>query len=241
MRHATSADALSKAFYLARAVGDFRTTWVSPNVKSITGFAADRFVREPGLWLSRMHEDDIDYAREALVHLVSRGSASVEYRWKFADDVYYWVRNDAVIMQDCGKRRDTIIGSWHLLSASQARHVVGARNGASVAILSSDGTIHYASRHVGRLLGQPPTELVGRRVSDFVHPEDLVRSQRLLAECMRTPGVPLLEEVRYVRRPGGWRRLETVAAHWADVTAPDRLVATLHEVAANGNGSRSER
>ncbi|HEX7395381.1 MAG TPA: PAS domain S-box protein [Anaerolineaceae bacterium] len=77
-----------------------------------------------------------------------------------------------------------------------------------ISILSIDGTIQYINPSPERILGYKMEELKGRKIFDFLHPDDI----NLVAAAL-TPGVPAEEigpslELRVCHKDGSWRTLE---------------------------------
>ena len=70
--------------------------YVSPQIEALFGVPADAFMRDGGLWRSRLVEDDRPRAVAALESVRTRGSMSVEYRIARDHDVR-WLRDTAVI------------------------------------------------------------------------------------------------------------------------------------------------
>ena len=95
------------------------------------------------------------------------------------------------------------------LRASEERFRAMIENSADIiSILSIDGTAQYISPSVEQILGYKIEELIGRKIFDFLHPDDL----NIVVAAM-TPGVPTEEigpslELRLRHKDGSWRILE---------------------------------
>ena len=77
-----------------------------------------------------------------------------------------------------------------------------------ISILSIDGTVQYISPSVERILGYKIEELIGRKIFDFLHPDDIN-----IVVAALTPGTPAEEigpslELRLRHKDGSWRILE---------------------------------
>ncbi len=111
-----------------------------------------------------------------------------------------------------------------------------------LAVVDSDGLVVAANPAWERVLGRPPESLVGTSLWDLIHPEDIERTERMVA-CLREGAVevPPMEN-RYRHADGSWRWLRWssvarrqdgftyVAAH--DVTAERRAIAEAREAVA---------
>ena len=94
-----------------------------------------------------------------------------------------------------------------------------------VARISPEGVFLDASPASVRVLGYAPEELVGRRVAELVHPEDLARVDASASSQ------PRLHVARYRHRDGRWVQLEVALKPMGDPEARvTELVASLRDV-----------
>ena len=112
------------------------------------------------------------------------------------------------------------------------------------ALLDETGTLRSVSESVSVHLGWPARELEGKRLPDFVHPDDLPSIDILLHDLKHDPTLVRSAVVRARHQDGGWRTLETTTSGFnpgvlgnsvfvvnaRDVTARERTEATLREV-----------
>jgi diguanylate cyclase (GGDEF)-like protein/PAS domain S-box-containing protein len=78
-------------------------------------------------------------------------------------------------------------------------------------IIAADSTIRYQSPSVQRVMGYDPMSLIGTKLFDMVHPEDLPRVVNLLSQILDDPVVhPELLEFRWLHRDGTWLHVETL-------------------------------
>jgi diguanylate cyclase (GGDEF)-like protein/PAS domain S-box-containing protein len=99
-----------------------------------------------------------------------------------------------------------------------------------VTVLEPDGTVSYAAPSVSRILHREPSEVEGRRLVEFAHPED---AGALLAFLDRTPtggetGDSL--SLRLRRTDGSWVPVEALGARIPDDDGTDTLVLTSRDV-----------
>ncbi len=83
------------------AIGDPSTCiYISPQIEALTGYTADEWMAEPGMWQRSLHPDDRDemVALDAL-HNASAEPYHAEYRMVGRDGREIWVRDDAVILR----------------------------------------------------------------------------------------------------------------------------------------------
>lgn len=106
-------------------------------------------------------------------------------------------------------------------------------------VLSTSGEVHAVNPSWTKVLGWTSEETVGRRITDFVAPEELSKSMLALEEL--SGGAPLLEVERiYLNKDGGRCRLAwitvadggTLYSFGRDVTAEREAAAALVETEA---------
>lgn len=71
-----------------------------------------------------------------------------------------------------------------------------------ISLLNRQGKILYATPASQKVLGYEPSELLGRSLLDFIHPDDLPRAFTTLQETLATPRVPIHVELRLRRKNG---------------------------------------
>ena len=107
-----------------------------------------------------------------------------------------------------------------------------------IMILESEGTIEYVSPSSEKILGHPAKALVGNKVTDFIHPEDLNVHLDLL-QCTlhehlentgKFPSLSSPIEFRYRSREGSWRILEAISQSFLDSTATPRMMVSARDI-----------
>ncbi|HUL51407.1 MAG TPA: PAS domain S-box protein [Candidatus Nitrosotalea sp.] len=79
----------------------------------------------------------------------------------------------------------------------------------SITMLGPDGKLLYdAGAPTLRNLGYPEPEVVGRMMSDFLHPEDIEPIRRLLSELVDRPGTAIAAQYRLRHQSGTHRWIE---------------------------------
>lgn len=99
-----------------------------------------------------------------------------------------------------------------------------------VTILESDGTIKYESPSIERILGYNKSELLGKKVLDYVHPEDMKMAVNTLSNSIKNPGVSLSLEVRFLHKNGTWRVLEVVGKNLLENPAVAGIVVNARDI-----------
>jgi PAS domain S-box-containing protein len=103
-------DAMPVIAYRCRVDGVFTPTFLSRNIRDVTGYAADAFTTDPGLWLARVHPEDIVAFEASLARLVDHGYVECEYRWLVADGRERWFFDAARLVTDADGEASHVVG-----------------------------------------------------------------------------------------------------------------------------------
>src|SRR2546422_11140735 len=107
--------------------------------------------------------------------------------------------------ESCGKRGVGMV-KCAMLNAKESwfRAIVDTSLDA-VLLITADGAISYGNPAVTRLWGYPLEELLGRKIFEFIHPEDLARVTDEFLALVGQIGSSSTIECRGRRRDGEWR------------------------------------
>lgn len=99
-----------------------------------------------------------------------------------------------------------------------------------ITIVDTDGTIHYESYSVEKVLGYSPTELIGQNFFAFIHPDDLTDACFGITNTMAIPEVAYPIEFRYRHKDGSWRTLEAISQQFKDDAIAPRIVVNSRDI-----------
>ncbi|MEV4638409.1 diguanylate cyclase [Actinoplanes sp. NPDC049548] len=100
-----------------------------------------------------------------------------------------------------------------------------------VSITDADGVLRYVSPAAIRLTGWEPAELVGRRCTDLMHPEDVDRARTALTELLEAgPGTDHRIDLRFRRPDGGYRWYEAYLRNLLDDPAVAGIVINQRDI-----------
>ncbi|HTK96171.1 MAG TPA: PAS domain S-box protein [Terriglobales bacterium] len=80
-----------------------------------------------------------------------------------------------------------------------------------IVVLDSDGVVHYASPSTERQIGALPEALIGKRVFDYIHPDDAKAAIRAFDTGLNDPSGAPAVELRIRHADGNWRTFECVS------------------------------
>ena len=160
----------------------FETIWGTRRPEPSAGVAA---------WLAAVHPDDKPRV-EAMYRRVARGEfdeTGIEYRITRPDGMVRWIWTRAFPVRDRHAAVYRIAGisqditrqkwAWETLQESEERYRLLAENARDmISRHNPEGVFLYASPACRSLLGYKPEELLGRSLTEFIHPEDLQKILR---------------------------------------------------------------
>jgi PAS domain S-box-containing protein len=158
--------------------------YVSPQVETMLGVDARRWVQQPFSWITRIHPDDRERILAQIDAACIEERRSIqEYRFRSEDGRIVWVRDEAApVRDDDGK---VLFWQGTLSDITDLKVTEGALEESerlstlmiesvsdhSMVMLDADGTIVSWNQGAERLLGYTEAEAVGMNVAMFA-PED---------------------------------------------------------------------
>ena len=147
------------------------------------------------------HDDD-----EAALAAVQRGAQ--DYLLKARLDAFGLVRSIRYARERAHLR--------HALVEREARFRALVEHSMDAITLVDEHLVAvYNSGSIERVTGFSAEALTGRRIDDFVHPEDIPELNGRFAECVAHPGHAVPVHYRYRHRDGTW--------HWGEAVVVNRL------------------
>ena len=98
--------------FICNAEGNFGVTYVSAEVKKVTGFKPEDFTSNDTFWADRIHPDDAPRILANIQTLLEKGYYEHEYRWQVADDSYKWFYEVLRLVKLPDKTTNQIMGIW---------------------------------------------------------------------------------------------------------------------------------
>ena len=100
-----------------------------------------------------------------------------------------------------------------LRHANERLHSLVRDSSDIITVLAADGSTRYQSPAIERVLGYAPEELIGKKVFDYVHPEDLERVLSKFDHLLSNAAANPLVEFRFRHKNGSWRTLEAIGSN----------------------------
>lgn len=98
--------------YTRNPVGKQSLTFISENVKELTGYGADELTNDARFWLAHIYPDDRNKIDSKSEILFKKKAENLEYRFQFLDGTYHWIKDYAKLIIDKSGNPIEIIGYW---------------------------------------------------------------------------------------------------------------------------------
>jgi PAS domain S-box-containing protein len=110
-RYRTLVERLPAITYMAEVGVQGRWSFVSPQIEPMLGYTPEEWRADPGLWMSRIHDDDRDIAIEAEKRVQRTGDLfKAEYRMIARDGRIRWFRDEGKILTDVASEKAVMQG-----------------------------------------------------------------------------------------------------------------------------------
>lgn len=98
--------------YYSDTTDKYSATWISENVKQVTGFDQDVFLKEMYFWSSRLHPDDRERVIRVFNELQESEKGAIEYRWQCANGNYHWFLDSFSSFKKNQEDKIEFVGVW---------------------------------------------------------------------------------------------------------------------------------
>jgi two-component system, cell cycle sensor histidine kinase and response regulator CckA len=199
--------------YTAELSQPLDATWISDNVKGVTGFPSEAFISRKGFWRNRIHKDDKARVDLALASLSTGQEISVEYRWQCFDEHYRWFVNRVTSVRRMPDGPTECSGIWYdiherreaeeaLRSSEERYRTLVQTLPDAVTVTNTAGIITYASPAALRLYGDYAAEdVLGLPLFPWIHPDSQQAAERRFNDIL-SGGVISGEEFVLLRKDG---------------------------------------
>ena len=215
--------ATSAVTYVARASAEHEATFISSNVKLITGHEAGAFLERPNFWRDHVHPDDLGKIEESRSELAASGTCSFRYRFQHTDGHYLWLQGAARLVRDEDGRPTETIGYWidvteqiraeEALRRSEANFRILIERSPTAVFVHRGGKIVYVNPPMVAMLGyERADDLIGRVALDLMNPEDRALARQAI-ERTRLDGQSAMKAARMQRRDGSNVYFESDGVH----------------------------
>ena len=209
--------------YTTDVSDDYGATFMSENLKILTGYSPEEFTSDIKFWYNHIHPDDIERIKTGLAELFVKNHHFHEYRFKFKDGTYHWMRDEVNLIKDENGTPIETIGYWsdvteHKIAESKLREseenyrLITENVNDLISVLNKKVRYEYINEQAHlEILGYKKEDLLGKSIVSFVHPDD------------REIGIEMLKEGRKAGKEKGVFRVKHKDGHYLWVEVKGKL------------------
>ena len=199
---------------VAQADNEGRLQWVSDSVAHLLGWEPAQMVGQK--ITAFLHDDDQGHVAVAELSLLAGHDVRLAVRMRKADATFERVHIRLAPLIDVEGQVTGRVAAWRSVEAefharaelelSESRFRMMAENSSDVVMhTGSDGTLQWVSPSVSAVLGWEPAQLVGRRYTSLIHPDDLGPAVVAMRAALGAGRTSDRVEARVATADGGWR------------------------------------
>jgi diguanylate cyclase (GGDEF)-like protein/PAS domain S-box-containing protein len=221
--------------YILSSNGPGHTTfnWFSDNLATVTGYPLVAALGD-SWWQEHIHPDDRDRVLAAFDLLPRRAEVQCEYRFRFHQSGYRWIRDQRRLSGTVGDGGYEALGSWldisdihstqsRLHEREQLLRKIIETEPECVKLVDLQGRIlEINPAGLGMLQSADPGEIIGRPMQSFIAPEYHPRVRAVMQRVLS--GEPAILEMEIIGMKGRRRRVES---HAAPLYGPDGHVRSI--------------
>ncbi|MEK6783380.1 MAG: PAS domain S-box protein [Bacteroidota bacterium] len=207
-----------------------RVTFVSENVTTLTGYTPEEFAKDPAFWADHIHPGDQERILRELPLLFEKGNYLREYRLRFKDGTYHWMRDDIKLNYDAQGKPVEMVGNC--VDITESKKVEDQlkefkyffnNSGDLCCIANMQGYFETLNPNFEKVLGFSRKELLEIPFMNFVHPDDFPATLQEI-ERLKAGSLTINFVNRYRKKDGEYL--------WFDWNAtPDPVTKKLYAIA----------
>ena len=219
-----------------------RSLWWSDGMYQLVGRDRRTFAGIERRVLEIVHPDDRERLRRGFREILggTRERFDTEFRTLWPDGTIRWLLGRADVERDGHGRAARVVGicldvtNRHRIEAAlkqRERHLSVILNEVPAGIVQTDTEGYYVlvNDWFCRFVGRTREDIIGRRFSDLIHPDDVPESERMRSRARET-GEPYTVRRRYLRPDGFTASAQAHVTLLSDRGQPRSVLAVITDL-----------
>ncbi|QTA80602.1 Two component system sensor histidine kinase, PAS domain-containing [Desulfonema limicola] len=185
--------------------------YVSARVEDVLGYDAEYIIKNPLIWYNSIHPDDKDMVDKATLEFWEGKHFKIEYRIKDINGKWHWLYDRSIGRRTQGK--DTIIEG--LAMDITDRRMAEERFTTFFSMISDifciadiNGYFRLINPAAQKILGYTEEELLSKPFMEFVYPDDIEKTQKIVNEQLAQGMTVINFKNRYICKDKSVKWLE---------------------------------
>lgn len=216
--------------------------YVSPAFERITGYTSQEVLANRDLMKSRIHPDYLSEVGQKFAESLNKPNVPLSLLMQFQhkDGHYIWLEgvitnmlNDESVAAIVSNYRDISrrkAAEAKALKSEKKFQALVENSGDIIVLATAEGIISYVSPAFEKLTGYTASEIVGKRNTELMHPEQAEQTRDIARKLLETPGISIPRLNRIIHKNGSYVWVEgniTNLLHDENVNA---IVANYHDI-----------
>jgi PAS domain S-box-containing protein len=218
-------EALPVAVYSSPLDPQYDTSWISGDVKNITGFDTEEYLSSPDFWRRRLHPQDAGMVIKAFSHGRPESELTIEYRWKCKDNEYHWFQDRSVLVEndqhqeylgviiDITERKhaeEELKLAKESIEESEKRYkAIVHSQYEGIGFTNTNEIFEFANLAAEKIFDTEPEQLIGSSLFDYLNPAEIAKIKHQTGN--RKNGITSTYEVQIVSKKGKVKDLQVSA------------------------------
>jgi diguanylate cyclase (GGDEF)-like protein/PAS domain S-box-containing protein len=214
--------------------------YVIPSAEAIMGYNPEEWTGINILTL--VHPDDLSRAASSLAAVIDQPGVHepITLRVRAADGSWRYIENTATNLLDLAAIAGVVFNArdvterWlaeEAMHRSEERFRSLVQNASDlITVIDADSTVRYQSPSITRVLGHDPDDVVGRKLTELIHADDVAPALAMLGRGMRDHRDVARGEARVRHGNGAWRYMEFVGTDQRDNPAITGIVLNMRAI-----------
>jgi len=209
--------------YSAKPKSNYPATYISENVKALTGYNPIDFTRDPDFWFNHIHPEDQKRVFIEVPKLFEKTHHEYEYRFLCQNGNYIWMTDEMELIRDANNEPLEIVGYWANITDRKLAEEEEMRSkkdwetifnalGHAAMVLDPRQNIIAINKEGIKTLGKLEAEIIGKKCYTLFHmsgppnscpfqqmvkynkTEKVVRQMEILGRTFLISYTPMLDE-----------------------------------------------
>ncbi len=118
-----------------------------------------------------------------------------------------------------------------IIRKNEDRFRLMVKNSSDVIVLiEKDGTQRYISPAIEKISGFAADELIGKNISEVIHPEDFVSIHEVMQDGLLHPEKIIPVEYRHIHKTRGWVQMEAISQNFLNEPDINAIIASVRDI-----------
>jgi diguanylate cyclase (GGDEF)-like protein/PAS domain S-box-containing protein len=220
--------------------GEGLVRYASPSAERLMGYKSEDWLNTN--IMSLVHPDDLERSSASLAAVLGEAGVhpAMTLRIRAMDDTWRYLEVTANNLLDVPAIGGVVFNARDVTERWMAEEAVRrseerfrslVQHGSDlITVIEADTTVLYQSPSISRVLGHSAEEVTGKKLADFVHPDDLAPALAALKRAMSDPNDVVSGEARMRHANGTWRHMEFVGGDQRANAAIGGLVLNMRDI-----------